>query len=115
MAYENPKKVEFLHQLTEILTTINTQVELYETLKLNIVSDQSEILRTLTIQNYYLEQHLDKEEVIWQDYYDKFESKTHQRKEQFANFSHPEYKKLKRIINRVDIIQGVIRSTMKHA
>lgn len=101
--------------LGNILTEINTQIEKYETLKLNLVGDQSEILRTLTVQNYYLEQHLDKEEAIWQQYYDKYESKTHQRKEQFANFSHPEYKKLKRIINRVDIIQGVIRSTMKHA
>lgn len=104
-----------MRPLTTILDTINTQIELYETLKLNLVSDQSEILRTLTVQNYYLEEHLDKEEAIWQEYYDKFDSKTHQRKEQFANFSHPEYKKLKRIINRVDIIQGVIRSTMKHA
>ena len=104
-----------MHKLTTILTTINTQIESYETLKLNLVSDQSEILRQLAVSNYYLEQHLEKEEAIWQQHYDKYDSKTQQRREQHANFSHTEYKKLKRIINRVDIIQGVIRSTMKHA
>ena len=62
-----------------------------------------------------LEQHLEKEEVTWQEKYNSCTDTTHQKREAYANFGHPEYKKLKRIINRVDIIQGVIRSTMKHA
>ena len=62
--------------LEEILTDINDLVDRYHTLKLNQVADQSEILRGLSSNLFFLEDHRVEAHEKWLDVYNNHQGTT---------------------------------------
>lgn len=98
--------------LTQILENINIQIDLYHNLKLNLVKDQSEILRALTTELYYLEEHRIHYYNKWQSVYFNSVAKSGAAKEREADHDVLELYQIRRIMTGAYKVVDSIRSTI---
>ena len=98
--------------LEETLEQINKAVDDYHTLKLSLVSEQSEILRNLSTGLYHLELFRVEAHEKWQSVYFNSEGKTNAAKEKEADFKVPELYKIRRIMTGAKIVTDAVRSTI---
>lgn len=101
-----------MKDLQTILNDINTLIEDYHNLQLNLVREQSEILRGLTTNLYFLEAHRIDAYETWQSRY--FESKggSAAAKQREADFKVPELYKIRRTMEGGYKVVDSIRSTI---
>jgi len=97
--------------LEEALDQINKAVGDYHTLKLSLVSEQSEILRNLSTGLYYLELYRVEYKELWNDAYHKKEG-SNPVKIAEADFKTPELYKIRRIMNGCKTVIDAVRSTI---
>ena len=101
-----------MKDLFSILNDINKLVEDYHSLQLNLVRDQSEILRGLTTNLYFLEKHRIDAYESWQSVYFQSKGTSGAAKEREADFKVPELYKLRRIMEGGYKVVDSIRSTI---
>lgn len=101
-----------MNDLTTILNDINRLIENYHNLKLTLVHDQSEILRGLTTNLYFLEKHRIDAYESWQSVYFQSKGTSGAAKEREADFKVPELYKLRRIMEGGYKVVDSIRSTI---
>lgn len=101
-----------MKDLITILNDINKLVDDYHTLNLNLVKNQSEILRGLTTNLYFLEAHRIEAFETWQSRY--FESKggSAAAKQRDADFKVPELYRIRHIMEGGYKVVDSIRSTI---
>jgi len=98
--------------LYTILDNINKAVEEYNVLQLNLVRDQSEILRGLTTNLYFLEKYRIEAYETWQSVYFQSKGTSGAAKEREADFKVPELYKIRRITEGGYKVVDSIRSTI---
>lgn len=101
-----------MKELTAILTDIDMFIDAYHDMKLTLVKDQSEILRGLTTNLYFLEAHRIDAYETWQSRY--FESKggSAAAKQRDADFKVPELYRIRRTMEGGYKVVDSIRSTI---
>ncbi len=98
--------------LSEILNNINTLIDNYHNLQLKLVKDQSEILRSLTTNLYFLEKHRIDAHEKWQSTYFQSIGKSGAAKEREADFKVPELYQIRRIMTGAYKVVDSLRSTI---
>lgn len=98
--------------LYTILDNINRAVEQYHNLQLTLVKDQSEILRGLTTNLYFLEKYRIESYETWQSVYFQSKGTSGAAKEREADFKVPELYKIRRIMEGGYKVVDSIRSTI---
>jgi len=98
--------------LKEVLNGINEAIDAYHTLKLHLVSDQSEILRKLSCNLAFLEEHRIEAHEKWQSTYFQSTGKTNAAKEREADLKVPELYKIRRIMTGAKVVNDAVRSTI---
>lgn len=98
--------------LYTILDNINKAVEGYHNLQLNLVRDQSELLRGLTTNLYFLEKYRIEAYEEWQSVYFQSKGTSGAAKEREADFKVPELYKIRRIMEGGYKVVDSIRSTI---
>ncbi len=101
-----------MKDLTDILDGLNKSIDDYHTLKLSLVSEQSEILRSLSVNLAYLEEHRIEAYEKWQSIYFQSTGKTNAAKEREADMKVPERYQIKRIMTGAKIVFDAVRSTI---
>lgn len=101
-----------MRELETILTDINTLIDKYHNLQLNLVRDQSEILRGLTTNLYFLEAYRIQYYNKWQSVYFNSMGKTGAAKEREADHDVPEIYQVRRIMTGAYKVVDSIRSTI---
>jgi hypothetical protein len=99
-------------ELTTILDSINTLIDKYHNMQLNLVKDQSEILRGLTTNLYFLERHRIDAYQTWQSVYFQSKGSSGAAKEREADFKVPEIYQIRRIMTGAYKVVDSIRSTI---
>lgn len=98
--------------LYTILDNINRLIEDYHNLQLTLVKDQSEILRGLTTNLYFLEKYRIEAYETWQSVYFQSKGTSGAAKEREADFKVPELYKIRRIMEGGYKVVDSIRSTI---
>lgn len=98
--------------LYTILDNIDKWIENYHNLKLVLVKDQSEILRGLTTNLYFLEKYRIEAYETWQSVYFQSKGTSGAAKEREADFKVPELYKIRRITEGGYKVVDSIRSTI---
>lgn len=98
--------------LVEILNNIDTLIDSYHNLQLKLVKDQSEILRGLTTNLYFLEKYRIEEYNKWQSVYFHSTGKSGAAKEREADFEVKEIYQIRRIMTGAYKVVDSIRSTI---
>jgi len=101
-----------MRDLITILDDINTLIDKYHNLQLNLVKDQSEILRGLTTNLYFLERFRIDAHVKWQSTYFQSIGKSGAAKEREADFKVPELYQIRRIMTGAYKVVDSLRSTI---
>ena len=101
-----------MKNIKDILTEINEAIDDYHTLKLSLVADQSEILRKLSCNIAFLEEHRIEANEKWQSVYFNSTAKTNAQKEREADFKVPELYKIRRIMTGAVKVLDSVRSTI---
>lgn len=99
-------------ELQTILTNIDIQIDRYHNLKLTLVKDQSEILRHLTSNLYFLERYRIEAHEKWQSTYFQSAGKSSAAKEREADFKVPEIYQIRRIMTGSYKVVDSLRSTI---
>lgn len=100
--------------LIQVLDRIQQAKETYDTLKLTQVSDQSQILRELSISYHDLSDHRIEAREEWMDYYNEAKG-SNAHKERYADSKVPELYKIRRIMESTKILIDSVRSTISAA
>lgn len=101
-----------MKDLTEILFCINQAVDKYEHLKLKQITEQSEILRELTTNLYWLEEYRIQAHEKWHSIYFQSTGKSNASKEREADNKCPEIYQIRRITTAAYKVVDSIRSTI---
>lgn len=101
-----------MSDLTEILATIRKGVDQYEDLKLEDTEQQSDILRTLTCNLFYLEAHRVKAHNDWHTFYFESKAVSNAAKEREADLEIKELYMIRRIMTSGYKVVDAIRSTI---
>lgn len=103
-----------MKDLNTILERIQTAKETYDTLKLSQVSDQSQILRELTVSYHDLSDHRIS---AWEDWnYHYFEHQgSNAAKEKYADFKVKELYLIRRTMESTKVLIECVRSTISAA
>lgn len=101
-----------MKDLITILNDINTEVDKYHNLKLTLVKDQSEILRALTTNLYFLESHRIDSYKTWQSVYFQSKGTSHAAKEREADNKVTDIYMIRRIMTGAYKVVDSIRSTI---
>jgi len=101
-----------MKDLTTILENINSAVERFETQKLSLTIDQSEILRDLSVNLHWLAEHKIEANKKWNWAYFNSKEKSAAGKERQADFEVPEMYKIRQILASGIKVLESIRSTM---
>lgn len=101
-----------MKDLLIILTNIDKLIEDYHNLQLKLVGTQSEILRGLTTNLYFLEKHRIEAYENWQSVYFQSKGTSGAAKEREADFKVPELYKIRRIMEGGYRVVDSIRSTI---
>jgi len=101
-----------MKDLIIILNDINGLVDDYHNLQLNLVREQSEILRGLTTNLYFLEKYRIEAYEEWQSVYFQSKGTSGAAKEREADFKVPELYKIRRIMEGGYKVVDSIRSTI---
>lgn len=99
-------------ELITILNQINKHIEDYHSLQLNLVKDQSEILRGLTTNLYFLEKFRIEAYENWQSVYFQSKGTSGAAKQREADLKVPELYKIRRIMEGGYKVVDSIRSTI---
>lgn len=98
--------------LNEILTAINASIEKYEITKLSFTHDQSEILRDLSTNLYYLTEHRVQYNNDWLSVYFSSKAGSGQAKEREADFKVPELYKVRQFMASANKVIDSLRTTI---
>lgn len=101
-----------MRDLISILFEINKAVDDYNTLQLKQITEQSEILRRLTTNLYWLEEHRIQAHKKWHSIYFQSTGKTNAAKEREADNKCPEIYQIRRITTAAYKVVDSIRSTI---
>lgn len=101
-----------MKQLEAILTAINEEVDKYHQLQLKAVLDQSEILRNLTSNLYFLEQYRIEAHEKWLSVYHNSQAKSAAGKEREADNVVRELYLIRRVMTSGYRVVDSIRSTI---
>ena len=101
-----------MKELTTILTEIDTLIDAYHTMKLTLVKDQSEILRGLTTNLYFLEAHRIDAFETWQYRFHDSKAGSAAAKQRDADYKVPELYRIRRIMEGGYLVVDSIRSTI---
>lgn len=101
-----------MRDLKDILAVLNASIERYETLKLGLVADQSEILRDLSTSLHWLEEHRVKAYADWMSYYFNSKGKSNAEKEREAEQKCPELYMIRHFIGSGRLVFDSVRSTL---
>lgn len=99
-------------ELTEILNNINDSIDKYHNMQLNLVKDQSEILRSLTTNLYFLEKYRIDAYRSWQSVYFNSKGTSHAAKEREADNNVTDIYMIRRIMTGAYKVVDSIRSTI---
>lgn len=99
-------------ELLPVLTSINALIEKYHTLNLKLVNEQSEILRGLITNLYFLEKYRIEAYEKWQSVYFQSNGKSGAAKEREADFKVPEIYQIRRIMTGGYKVVDSLRSTI---
>jgi len=99
-------------ELHEILDNINHLIEKYHLLELKLVNEQSELLRGLTTNLYFLEKYRIESYEKWQSVYFQSNGKSGAAKEREADFKVPEIYQIRRIMAGGYKVVDSLRSTI---
>lgn len=101
-----------MKELTGILTEINNSIEKFETCKLSFTQEQSEILRTLSVNLHWLAEHKVAANKSWMYEYFNSKEKSAAGKEREADFKVPEMYKIRQLMASGYKVLESIRSTI---
>jgi hypothetical protein len=101
-----------MKELETILGSINDLIDRYHTLQLNLVKDQSEILRGLTSNLYFLERFRIDAHVKWESMYFQSQGKSGAAKEREADLKTPELYSIRRTMTGAYKVVDALRSTI---
>lgn len=101
-----------MKDLNEILQKINDSVERYENQKLGLVHDQSEILRDLSANLYFLTEHRIQFNREWLSVYFNSKAPSVSAKEREADFTVPHLYKIRHIMRSAEKVLDSLRSTI---
>lgn len=101
-----------MKDLTAILEKINWTVDKYETCKLSLTADQTEMLRTLSTQLHWLVEHRTKANTDWLSVYFSSKAGSSAAKEREADFKVPEMYQIRHVMRTVEKVIDSIRSTI---
>jgi len=99
-------------ELQKILDNINKNIDDYHSLQLKLVKDQSEILRSLTTNLFFLERYRIEAYEKWQSTYFQSKGTSGAAKEREADFKVPEIYQIRRIMTGAYKVVDSIRSTI---
>ena len=98
--------------MRDIDQILNTSIERYESCKLGLTSDQSEILRDLSTSLHWLEEHRIKAYADWMSYYFNSKGKSNAEKEREAEQKCPELYMIRHFISSGRLVFDSVRSTL---
>lgn len=98
--------------LITILNNINDLIDNYHNLQLKLVKNQSEILRGLTTNLYFLEKYRIEAHEKWQSTYFQSSGKSSAAKEREADFKVPEIYQIRRVMTGAYKVVDSLRSTI---
>ena len=101
-----------MKDLTEILEAINNSVDRYENCKLSFTQDQSEILRDLTTNLFWLAEHRVKFNEDWMSVYFASKATSSAAKEREADFKVPELYKIRHFMTSGNKVLDSMRTTI---
>lgn len=101
-----------MKNLEQILDTINKSCDRYETCKLSLVSDQSEILRDLSTALFKLSDLKVKAHEEWMSFYFQSKGKSEAAKEREADMKCPELYKIRNFLSAGYKVLDSVRSTL---
>lgn len=101
-----------MKDLETILTNINKAVERYETQKLGLVHDQSEILRDLSTNLFFLTEHRVHYNREWMSVYFNSKAGSDAGKTREADFTVPHLYKIRHIMRSAEKVLDSMRSTI---
>ena len=103
-----------MKKLEDILEELNQAIDNYHNQKLSLPSDQSEILRTISCNLYFLEEHRIAAHQKWQQEYFKATG-SNAAKERWADNQVQELYQIRRIMTGAKIVCDAVRSTLSQA
>lgn len=101
-----------MKDLLTILNDINTLIDDYHNMQLKLVKHQSEILRRLTSNLYFMEKHRIEAHEKWQSMYFQSKGTSGAAKEREADFKVPELYQIRRIMTGGYKVVESLRSTI---
>lgn len=104
-----------MKDLETICTDISQAVDNYHTLKLSQVSEQSEILRELSVNYAYLTDHRIKAKEDWESFYFQSKGTSHAAKQREADQKAPELYMIRKLMDSTRIVIDSVRSTISAA
>lgn len=101
-----------MKQLEQIFTEVNEAVEAYETCKLSLTSDQSNILRVLSSNFHFLAEHRIVFHEQWLSVYFNSRAGSVAAKEREADMTVRELYKIRHFMNSISKVMDSVRSTI---
>jgi len=98
--------------LTEVLRDFNEARDMYDILELKLISDQSEILRRLSVCNSHLAEHRIDAHTKWLSYQYNSTAKSQSGKDREADMKTPELYQIRHIMTAVKLLMDSVRSTI---
>ena len=101
-----------MRDLTEILAKMDNAIERYETCKLSITQDQSEILRDLSVALHFLALHRNEYHKNWMSVYFASRGGSATAKEKEADFKVPELYMIRQFMTSGNKVLDSMRTTI---